>query len=331
MPAVLAATLASCGKWNEPESLAIHYPAEGEINGPLWEQYLAELKAYKQSDHKLLIGWFDNSDKNPSSRAGRLVSLPDSVDVVSLLSPDDLTTRELADFAVLKQKSTRIIYTIDYEAFRRDIEKQMELAADTGGVYEPDWMALTDEFMKKNVALLDKYSYDGASILYEGHSVLSMSQADVDSLTRQQAIIFDAMTALKNSHADKLFMMEGYPQYVLDKTHLAIYDYIAVKSYNEVSVGDVNFVAIKAMAQGVPIDRMILTVYPREVGKDDDPRGFFVVDGQQLPAITETAYWMSLPSVYRKAGLGIMRINDDYYNAELDYKSTREAIKIMNR
>ncbi|GHV00263.1 hypothetical protein FACS1894159_05670 [Bacteroidia bacterium] len=323
-------SLAACNSWTGPESLTIKEPTMGEKDPAIYRAYLDNLNVYKQSWHQLLVGWFDNSSKSSPSRAGRLASLPDSVDVVSLLSPDNLTATELDDIATLKTKGTRVIYTIDYESFCRKIEKQIESAADTGGVYEPDWMALTAEFMDNSLALLGKYPYDGVSILYEGHSSLLMPQDEADSLARQQAIIFDRMSAAAAASRDKLFMFEGYPQFVIDRTALSIYHYFAIQSQNEPSVADVEFVAVKAKLPGVTSDRMIVKTFPREVGKDDEPRGIFVVEGMDCSAITELAYWMAQPSSWRKAGLGVVRINDDYYNADRDYKYIRSAIRIMN-
>ena len=82
--ALLFATV-SCSDWTEPATknidglLADADAAQAKAH----EAYLANLRAYKQTDHQVTFGWFGGwTGENPVSRC--LYNLPDSTDFVSL-------------------------------------------------------------------------------------------------------------------------------------------------------------------------------------------------------------------------------------------------------
>lgn len=330
---LLAAAVAtvSCSDWTEQETLDIKRPKINEMDGEMYRQYLENLKEYKQSYHQVLIGWFDNSSKTLSSRAGRLASLPDSVDVVSLLSPDNLTDKEMDDMAALqKDKGTKVIYTIDYEAFAADFNEREAAAATSETPFTEDFMTELTEFMDNSLALLAKYNYDGASIRFNGYSTLTLPEDEVTEYVQTQDLIFGKMqeVAAKPENAGKLFLFEGRPQFVTDVTVFGMFGYIVIPTHSgPLCVEDVDLEVRKSLSAGVPTDRIVVTAMPLKLKSEDDNRGLFIGDKS---AITETAYWMSAAGPYRKAGLGVYRINDDYYNAVQEYMYVRAAINIMN-
>ncbi len=328
---VVAATLASCSEWTDQESLEIATPKIDNKNGALYGQYLQNLRDYKKSYHQLLIGWFDNSQKSTASRAGRLASLPDSVDVVSLLSPDNLTGKEIADIATLqKDKGTKVIYTIDYEGFAAGFQARKAAAAEAGTPFTEDFMAELTKFMDSSLALIPKYNYDGASIRFNGYSSRTLTPAELTEYNEIQDLVFGKISAVvaKPDNAGKLFIFEGHPQFVTDTDVLGLFSYIVINTHgSHTCVQDVDFEVLKSLTPGVPPDRIVVTAIPFKLHIEDEDRGVF---GGDKSAITEIAYWMSATGTYRKAGLGIYRINDDYYNAVEEYMYVRAAIDIMN-
>src|ERR1044072_8961292 len=90
------------------------------------QQYLANLRAYKQTDHTLCFGWFaayapiagSTGYKNPASWGERIMGLPDSIDIVSLwmgVPSNDSTSKAYAPIAyadwkyVHEKKGTRFV------------------------------------------------------------------------------------------------------------------------------------------------------------------------------------------------------------------------------
>ncbi|MDR0729072.1 MAG: glycoside hydrolase family 18, partial [Prevotellaceae bacterium] len=105
----LAAAMTACSEWTEPESLPIERPTVEAENPVLYQQYLDNLRNYKKSYHPVLIGWFDNSDKSFVSRAMHIEALPDKIDIVALMYPDNLVDVELREMAsIRKDKGTKV-------------------------------------------------------------------------------------------------------------------------------------------------------------------------------------------------------------------------------
>ncbi len=326
-----AAVMASCSDWTDQESIDITARKIADKNSALYKEYLQNLKAYKNSYHQIMMGWFDNSDKATPSRAGSLASLPDSVDMVSLLSPDNLTDKEIANIAELQSdKGTKVIFRLDYEKFAADFAARKLAAENAGTDFTEDLIEELTEFMDNGLALIQKYNYDGVSLYFNGCATSTLSEEEKSEYEDIQEVIFGKVEAAKEDPANegKMFIFEGLPQFVTDTDVFEMFSYIVIHAYaTTTNANGISFEVLKSLTVGVPTDRTIVTSIPFKLNVDDDDRGIF--DGGKS-AITETAYWMSVGSSYRKAGMGVYLINHDYYNAEMIYLHVRAAIGIMN-
>ncbi|MDR1417101.1 MAG: glycoside hydrolase family 18 [Prevotellaceae bacterium] len=342
-----AGLFATCSEWTDPEGLTTEKRSIESENQALYQQYLENLRSYKKSHHQLIIGWLDNSNKAPDSRAAHLEAVPDKVDIVSLMYGDNLTGIERDEMKSIRGKGTKTIYTIDYEAFRQDIENRnadieaqnkdgQEAAEEEGTTYAPiplvDLDAKLPEFIDAQLALLDKYEYDGLGVHFVGKATL---QPDEEAaMQARQDLIFGKLQAVMSAHSDKLFIFEGAPQNVFNKEVLQRFGYIVIRTEK---IGDVQMLTETVQraisVSGVPSGNIIVSVSAFSTDKSDIATGYIVdANGVTQAAIIEMAHWVTTPAPnnFTKAGLGIYRINDDYYNAELDYKYTREAIEIIN-
>ena len=92
----------SCDDWTDVESISIKQPGIEEQNPELYTKYLENLRQYKaDTEHKKVYAWFDNSEKNPASRAQHITSLPDSIDIVGLMCPSELATFEKEEIRII--------------------------------------------------------------------------------------------------------------------------------------------------------------------------------------------------------------------------------------
>ena len=73
--------LSACSDWTDSESIKLKEPGIDEQSPELYAKYLKNLQEYKNSDHKIVYGWFDNSEKVPFSRGQHMSDVPDSLDV----------------------------------------------------------------------------------------------------------------------------------------------------------------------------------------------------------------------------------------------------------
>jgi hypothetical protein len=336
---------ACSNEWTEQKSLTIVQANLAEENPVLYAQYLLSLKSYKNSDHKVVYAWFDNSVKMAATRAQHLSSIPDSIDVVVLMYPDSLCEREIGEMKAISQdKGTKVIYNISYPDIenRYNAKVAAELAStkaanakDASVVIQSvtqnaGFTIYMTTYVDKALTLSDKYNYDGISVRYDSESLVYMASA-VNYLGYQGAF-FTKVSGWVNSHKDKMLVYEGKPQYLADKSILSFCKYIVLPSLDATAVNDLTYDVKMAMASGVPSNRFIVTVSAFTLDPTDVKTGYFINDANQsVSAITEAASWVVTPDpAFVKAGLGIYNIQNDYYNTSLIYKFTRAAIGIMN-
>jgi hypothetical protein len=331
-----AGLFAACSEWTEPESLTIKTPTVETENPALYQQYLENLRNYKKTHHQLLIGVFDNSDKTFISRGMHIASVPDKVDIVSLMYGDNLTDIEREEIEGLrKDKGTRVIYTIDYDVIAAEINvaiKEAEEAAEAAAgdeeapeIIVPDFYESLDVELDRQFSLLTKYGYDGLCLGYVDLSTLYPDIVDVERITRVQEMLFTKLAGV--SANAKLLLFAGAPENVLDKTLLGQFEYIIVQTLSAVDIRGLDVIVGSSLQPGVPGDKVMVTAKPFSLDPTDIKTGVFA---DASCAITGMAAWLKTPASFNKAGLVIYRINDDYYNPETDYKFTREAIEIMN-
>ena len=65
----------------------------------------------------------DNTTSAPAQRNEHLTTMPDSVDIICLMNPDNLHPTLAGEFAKVREKGTRVIYNIDYNAIEKLWEK----------------------------------------------------------------------------------------------------------------------------------------------------------------------------------------------------------------
>ena len=94
---MLAAAVASCTKETTPERINIQHPDQ---QSPILRDnaYYQNLRAYKQTKHKLAFGWYGSWTAVGASYQSRLISAPDSMDIISIWSQwHTLTPQQMAD------------------------------------------------------------------------------------------------------------------------------------------------------------------------------------------------------------------------------------------
>lgn len=333
--AVCATALCGCGDWTEDRSVEIETSETNTGKLPGYGEYLTRLRAYKKTDHLITMGWFDNSRKEPVSQGDLLSVVPDSVDIISLLCPDDLTPREREQMNVLQtERGTKVIYTIDCVGFEAGFNRAKSEAEEAGIPFERNFFEELGGFMDDRLALLDRYPYDGLSVHYEGYWSEFVTPEEQSYLEQTQDIIFGRIVeaADKPRNRERLFVFEGTPQYVVRQYYWPVFDYIVIRTHDKTSIGDVQYKVNTSIRNGVPDEKIIVTAIPACPYESDESRGYFIQDGVEVSAIEVVAEWVTVPTpAYVKAGMGIYLINHDYYwPGGGDYRHVRNAINTMN-
>ena len=313
-------TLTACSDWTDEENITLQQPGIDEQNPEAYAHYLSNLRAYKTAPHKIVYGWFDNSQKTPSSRAHHFADVPDSLDVVVVSTPQ-LADFELQDKEQLANKGTRLFFNISYD----NLLKAHTAAAKEGSETRDFATYLSDQLSS---LLAAEVPFDGLVAEYRGSSPIYMSEAEKTAAKQLQDAFFGAIGTWKQAHADKHLTFAGYPANLISQSLLAEVDHIILPTQGATDEEQLGIEAMQALiAQGVPSDRFLFAASTVSMDATDKTTGFY---GERR-ALSEAAYWMTEPcTAYTRAGLSVLQIQNDYYNATCTYQYLREAIQIMN-
>lgn len=331
-------SLSSCSDWVDPESLNLHVPSLEEQNPGLYADYLEDLKLYKASDHKLTFVSFDNRTGDPVKQAERLTILPDSIDFISLIHPDNLYPDVLKEIDIVRTKGTRVIYSVDYAMIEAE---WIALLKEEGSenLTEDDAKVYITKRTEEMLAFCDKYHYDGVTVIYQGRSLVSLPAGDLLLYSARQKAFFDVVLTWYETHADRVLSFEGNPQFLVqgNMNILTKCQYVILMTTLSDNTGEMEiagFQAVVSTGELLNEAKFIVSVETTRPGDTIGMHGYFgTIDENEnkLRSIQETARWIRRSSeVFDRSGIFVMDAQYDYYENEWVYQNIREAIGIMN-
>lgn len=327
----------SCiNEWTKNEAIEIYEPTLEEKNPELYKEYLELLRQYKKSDHKVVYVSFDNHVKEPVSRAHHIDVIPDSVDYVELLHPDNLVDREIAEMNETRtQKGTKYIYTISYAAMETEylakVAKDKESTPEGEQPSEPkeaDFLSFINDYVMKGLAISQRYDYDGIILSYMGQGIINSTEAEIAIYRARQEAFINPIMAWANEHSAKDLIFEGRAYNLLDKAVLSRCKNIIVSTSFAQSVSGVEKILRMSLREDIPSDKFVVAVQtPNIDNTDDKTTGFF--DGKS--SILETSYWIRNSNKdYTVAGFAVYKVQNDFYSINRVYNNTRVAISTIN-
>ena len=318
----------SCDDWTDVESIGIKQPGIEEQNPELYTKYLENLRQYKaEPEHKKVYAWFDNSEKNLFSRAQHLIDLPDSLDAVVLIHPENLVERELQEIeSIRSNKNTKVIYSISFDEIKAAYNQSMESEAEAEPIAQ-DFLSYMVDTLQHALSIADKYDYDGISIGYVGKSILHMTEAEKDEYKQNEKAFIGIMNDWFQRHQDHVIVFEGNPQNLINKELLTNCSVIFVSCLDVNSVEKLTFNLQLAAVENVPLDKLAIVIPTASPDESDKETGYFADGTKILAGVAEWALGVGNIDV---AGLGIYNISNDYYNPSMIFKDTRNAINTLN-
>lgn len=325
---IVALLQSSCSDWTDPESLSMDYATIETQNPELYENYLKNLREYRDSEHQLVYAWFDNSEKVPYSRAHHLTDLPDSIDVVGLIYPDQLTNMEMEEIKMIReQKGMKIIYTIDYDKIKSAYNDKVLNASDEEPFSEDFRPFLTDS-LAYALSLAGKYNYDGICISYAGKSSLHMAEDELREYKQNENcfmdIVADWMERTENKYS---LVFQGAPQNVLADNTIVLdkSSIIFISGLEANSTSELTSLLTKGYIEKYK-DHYGISVVGVPLNNSDKHYMF----GDVL-AVTAAAEWASVPqSGLDICAVGAYDVSGDYFSADSNYKNIRKMISILN-
>lgn len=300
--ALVAVAMVSCEQWTEPRMAGLDPQGPEQQNPALYEQYLQQLRAYKQTDHAIVFATLENSPEVSTSEKDFMRSLPDSLDMVVLLHADRLSDADREDMALMRRKGTKVLYHIDLSRFGDAL---------SWGAIRGD---LTD-YLDKAAGEYAAQGFDGFSL---SASVNMGADGDAPELIGTAAkTITDK---LLSAAGEKGILMFTGNALFLTEADRARYDYFAIDASGMKHSREVqNAVDYMHGYLSIPYDKLLVAGAPLQTLTNSSNK---VTDA--LPELASAVITGPL------AGMGVLGIGDDYYDAKMNYRRTKEAIDMLN-
>ncbi len=329
----LAMVVTSCDDWTDTESINLIESDIEKDNPELYAKYLASLRNYRNSDHKVTYVWFDNTKEMPKSRGEQIKALPDSIDVVNLTNPDELSSWVISDMeSARKDKGMKFVFTVSYPDLEKEYEQYLLQEPKAAEAEEDAFLAYAADFVDRNLALVNKYGYDGISVLFYGMKTSHLSEAAKNAYLAREAAFMSKVNSWVENNPNKLFIFEGYPQNLTDKSVLQKSKFIVIRTETLKYATGLTHQVLLSIEDGVPTDRFVVTVSAKSLDPSDDKTGYYTnANNELVSSMPIAAEWVdSRESAFTKAGLGILNAQNDYYNLSNSYQNIRHAISTMN-
>lgn len=322
--------LGSCD--TDIESIDINEPGIQNQNAELYADYLANLRAYKQANHKAVFGWFDNSEKLPASQGQTIAAVPDSLDYLVLTSPHNLTRQELEMMASLReQKGTKKLYEVSFVKIKNSYDEAKEAflsnKENEGKTFTSFKNFLVDN-VQEQLLSNDQFNFDGVVMSFESKFKQYLTDAEKQEVVALENIFLGIAKDWKLRHADKTLVLAGKPQNVEDQSVFELAAYLIIPCQASTNASDMAYAINKAAAEGVPTDKFVPWVTTTSLDETDLRTGYW---GAAVPAVLGAAKWVAAShKAYQIAGLAIDNLGNDYYSVNFTYPRVRTAISIIN-
>lgn len=288
--AALLLAAVSCSDWTEMETVDNTVSKPWEQDPALWADYTAALRAYKQSEHYLSYARLYNSPAQATSEQDFMRCLPDSLDIVTLTNADNFSAYDAEDMAVMREKGTKVLYQVDYAGRKAEFADAAALVSYLDGVI--------------------------ASVAANGLDGYSFTTDPLDAAAT--ASIVATLSAAKTD--GQLLVFEGNPLSVAaaDRDKL---DYVVLDTEKAENTTEVRLQVLNATDYaGIAADRLLLAAEIDAPLQDADRTEYAAVE---LMARCVVEYGPL-------AGFAAYNIAGDYYHADRNYSTIREAIQTLN-
>lgn len=314
----------SCSEWTTPESLEFEKNSIQQIDPELYRQYCEAVRAYKESDHKVMYVTFENV-QIAGNGSHKITMLPDSVDYVQLHNPE-ISEPVLKEMDTMREKlGTRFVLRFSYNECLSEYQTLEPTEPEAGIPTFEDFFA--GQFAKVT-AKVAEYGLDGFTFAFTCGNPYEMTSSDRSALEQAQQMAFPQVAEWIGANADKRFFFEGYPHYILVDGVVSAAEYVILPTRSERATGDLAYRALQAVNSGKVSKhtRFLFAVETPSFIEEEYLVGQFVL-GEQIPLAAD---WMTEDASFDKSGLAVWNVQRDYFDTRKIYSTVRRAIKTMN-
>lgn len=315
-----ACGLLGCSEWVETERIITQHPDE---QSPILRDnaYYQALREYKKTKHKIAFGWYGSWTAVGASYQSRLVSAPDSMDIISIWSQwHSLTPEQIADKEfVQKVKGTKVTFTIFSDKMPEPFLTEIG-----GGEYTDEAIeAYAKAYCKDS---MDLYNYDGIDIDYEPGWGASGPFVGHDNELFRKLILAMSKYVGPKSGTGRLLMIDGVP-YAVHADIADCFDYGIVQAYASGGYTDLQSRFDNAYAKGWKPEQYIFAENFESYWKNGGVT-HLCRDGQVVNSLLGMARFN--PTQGYGAGFGAYHMEYEYGNSAMVYQYMRQAIQDVN-
>lgn len=307
--------LCGCSDWTVPQNINFH-PLTPEQQDPVaYAEYLEGVKAYKQTEHYVMIATMKGTPSYPSSQSQHIMAMPDSADYVCVKVEDKLHEVIAAEIpAVLEKKGTKTLVYVDYAVIAEAWTALEDQRADKGEApgTNDELAAFFKEQAEAQIARCNEYGFGGLMVSFQG--------TKTGSAAISQAAYIDAVKAFHEANPEKELVFRGAARNVIDQEFLKEFKYIIIVAGEERKL---SLLPGRILGSTAPKDRVIieLTVpsadIPEQVGMS--------------PIEAANWAWTEAESTsFTLRGLCVENAHDDYFCKDMAFMNIRTAIAILN-
>lgn len=290
LPVLALLLAASCSDWTETENIENTVRKPWEQDPALWADYTAALRAYKASAHYLSYVRLHNSPAPASSEQDFMRCLPDSLDIVTLTNADHFSAYDAEDMATMREKGTRVLYQVDYAARKAEFSAESALKA----------------YLDEVIAAVAANDLDGYSFT-----------ADPLDAAATATIVATLSAAKANG---QLLVFEGNPLSVAAADRAKL-DFVVLDTETAENTSTVQLQVLNATGYaGIPADKLLLAAEIDAPLQDEDRTEYAAVEAMARCVV----------ELGPLAGFAAYNIAGDYYHADRNYSTIREAIQTLN-
>ena len=311
----LSAVLSSCSDWTKPENLNFRRPTPEQADPEAYAQYLESLRAYKQSEHNVMLVGMKGTDQYPNSQSQHIMAMPDSADYVIVHMGAALHEKIAEEIPeALQKKGTQTLLYIDYAEIAAAWQALEDERSDKGQAPGSD-EELTAFFTAQTEAQLARCNPNG----FAGIVVSFQGTKTAGYAYNSQTAYMTAVKAFHEANPDKVMFFRGGARNVIDQEFLKEFKYLIIVAGEEQKL---SVLPGRILGSSAPKDRVImeLTVpsadVPEQVGKTPVDAATWLVTADH--------------SGYTPKGLCVENAHDDYFQKDMAFKNVRAAITVMN-
>ena len=171
LPLAAVLFMVGCHEAVEPEAIDVNYSSFEETNPELYARYMQALREYKAGSHKAVFVTMTVPENGAATthRTQHFTAIPDSVDFIVVNPVPAVLCQTLVDeIRKVHEKGTRILFNIDLQTFENDWTQVLK---EDPTLSEEDALAYLGGRVGEQIALVDRWGYDGFIFTYTGKAV----------------------------------------------------------------------------------------------------------------------------------------------------------------